>query len=323
LEFLPLLSFVLTALGIHALLRTGSAWRLALDRPNERSLHVRPTPRIGGLVLVPAFLASWALLPMAATGTGLLIALLCLLSYLDDRAHLPVAVRLVAHCAVAAIFLGFVAPRPGLPWLLAGVVAIVVLTNLYNFMDGADGLAGGMALLGFSAYAWAAAPGDMGLAVGSACIAAAAAGFLLFNFPPARVFMGDAGSISLGFAAAAIGVLGVQALLWPAWFPLLVFSPFWVDAGVTLLRRTLRGERFWRAHREHYYQRLIRMGWSHRRTCLASYALILVVAASALLGLSLPAAYQRAMLLAWGLVYLFLLAAIDLRWRRTAASERR
>lgn len=317
---LPLLSFGLTALGLYALLRTGLARRLALDEPNARSLHVRPTPRIGGLVLVPAALAGWSLSGATPSAAAASIAALCLLSYLDDRAHLPVALRLAAHCAIGAAFIGLAVEEPELPWLPVAVAVMVVLTNLYNFMDGADGLAGGMALLGFSAYAWAAAPGDSGLAVACACLAAAAAGFLLFNFPPARIFMGDAGSIPLGFAAVAIGFLGVQAALWPIWFPFLVFSPFWVDAGFTLLRRVLRGERFWQAHRQHYYQRLIRMGWSHRRTAVCAYALMFCVAASAVLGLRLAAAGRLGLLLGWGIVYALLLVAIDARWRASMQS---
>jgi hypothetical protein len=97
--------------------------------------------------------------------------------------------------------------------------------------------------------------------------------FLLLNFSPARVFMGDAGSVPLGFLAGGIGIAGWRTVSWPAWFPLLVFSPFVVDASVTLARRMfMRRERFWHPHREHYYQRLVRMGWSHRRLALTEYA---------------------------------------------------
>jgi UDP-N-acetylmuramyl pentapeptide phosphotransferase/UDP-N-acetylglucosamine-1-phosphate transferase len=94
----------------------------------------------------------------------------------------------------------------------------------------------------------------------------AAAVFLKANFHPARIFLGDVGSVPLGFLAGALGALGVYRDLVPVWFPFVVFAPFFVDATVTLLRRMLRGERFWQAHREHYYQRLVQMGWGHRRT---------------------------------------------------------
>ena len=108
-----------------------------------------------------------------------------------------------------------------------------------------------------------------------ATLAGASLGFLFFNFPPSRIFMGDAGSIPLGFLSAAVGLHGFLTGQWSWWFGFLVFSPFWVDATVTLLKRLLRGERIWHAHREHYYQRLILSGWSHRRTIASYYFLML------------------------------------------------
>jgi UDP-N-acetylmuramyl pentapeptide phosphotransferase/UDP-N-acetylglucosamine-1-phosphate transferase len=100
-------------------------------------------------------------------------------------------------------------------------------------------------------------------------VAAAAAGFLCFNFHPARIFMGDVGSVPLGFTAGALGLVGWRSGAWPLWFPLLVFAPFILDATVTLLRRALRGEKVWQAHRSHYYQRMVQMGLGHRgRPCV-------------------------------------------------------
>jgi UDP-N-acetylmuramyl pentapeptide phosphotransferase/UDP-N-acetylglucosamine-1-phosphate transferase len=191
------------------------------------------------------------------------------------------------------------------------------MTNLYNFMDGSDGLAGGMALFGFAAYAlggWIS--GDLVLATVSASVAAAAAAFLVFNFPPARVFMGDAGSIPLGFLAAALGLAGWRQGLWPLGFPLLVFSPFIVDASMTLARRILRGERFWRAHKTHYYQRVVQLGWGHRDTALAEYLLMAVCGAAALWSLGQPHAVQLAVLGGALLLYGALAVAIDLAWLR-------
>jgi UDP-N-acetylmuramyl pentapeptide phosphotransferase/UDP-N-acetylglucosamine-1-phosphate transferase len=139
-----------------------------------------------------------------------------------------------------------------------------------------------MATIGFGALALGAWLGDApGLATFCAAIAAAALAFLRFNFPPARVFMGDAGSIPLGFLAASLGILGAQQNVWPALFPLLVFSPFIVDASVTLTRRALRGEKVWQAHRSHYYQRVVLLGATHRQLALAAYALMLTMAALA------------------------------------------
>ncbi len=205
---------------------------------------------------------------------------LAVVSFADDRRGLPIGLRFGAHFAAAAGLLLVGLPGTGLEWWLPPLVfAVVWMTNLYNFMDGSDGLAGGMAVFGFGAFAVAAhLAGDASLAMGACGIAAAAAAFLLFNFPPAKVFMGDAESIPLGFLAAALGLLGVSRALWPLWFPVVVFSPFIADASVTLLRRLLRGERIWEAHRSHYYQRLVRLGWGHRRTAIAEYVLMAVVA---------------------------------------------
>jgi UDP-N-acetylmuramyl pentapeptide phosphotransferase/UDP-N-acetylglucosamine-1-phosphate transferase len=194
------------------------------------------------------------------------------------------------------------------------VLCIVWMSNLFNFMDGANGLAGGMAAFGFAAYALVASlVGQYDLAIWSVCIAAAAGGFLVFNFDPTRIFMGDVGSVPLGFLAAMLGLEGFWRGAWPAWFPLLVFSVFIADASVTLLRRGLRGEKVWVAHREHYYQRLIRSGWSHRRLALAAYLLMFVTAGSAclLITASLPAQVLVLMVF-WG-AYALLMRAIDQR----------
>lgn len=259
---------------------------LLLDQPNERSLHSTPTPRIGGLAMLLALglILPWGLFdaPSPLVGLLLLAAGLGILSLLDDWRGLPVRLRLLAHLAAAGVAIWLL----GLPLLLAlpAILAIGWMTNLYNFMDGADGLAGSMALFGFGAYALAASlagpevtinansnavPTELTFA--SLAIASAAAGFLLFNFPPARVFLGDAGSIPLGFLAGVLGIYGWQAGLWSWLFPLLVFAPFILDASLTLLKRLLRGERFWQAHRQHLYQRLICAGWSHRRLLAAAW----------------------------------------------------
>lgn len=128
--------------------------------------------------------------------------------------------------------------------------------------------------------------------------------------------MGDVGSIPLGFLAAALGLMGWQQGAWPLWFPVLVFSPFLADASVTLLRRLARGERFWQAHREHYYQRLIRMGWGHRRTAMLEYLLMVAVTASAVAGLRLDAQGQMSMLVIWIVVLGCMMLAVDSLWRR-------
>lgn len=318
---LLLLSFGLAFLLLALSLKTGIAGYLAMDQPNQRSLHNVAVPRVGGIAIVVAVLVAWSLLPQASPVLMLLTAALAAISYIDDRKGLAVSVRLAAHGAAALtmVLSGLAGSGQG-AWIAAGMAASAVwMTNAYNFMDGADGLAGGMAIFGFSAYGIAASAAHAEpLASMSFILAAAAGAFVCFNFPPAKVFMGDAGSISLGFLAAALGLSGWQTGAWPPWFPLLVFSPFLVDASLTLLRRVLRGERFWEAHREHYYQRLIRMGWSHRRTVLAEYALMAGVAASAVAGLPLDTGIQLLILAGWAMAYASMLLTVDSRWRRFA-----
>lgn len=312
----PFSAFVVCWLMLAWLLRRG---RLPMDHPNERSLHATPMPRIGGLGIMAGvggavvWLASAGVL-QAALPVVLAAFALAALSVVDDVRGLPAGVRFLAHFVVAVACLLAL----GLSgWaLVLGTLAVVWMTNLYNFMDGSDGLAGGMAALGFGALALAAWLGDApGLAALCASIAAAALAFLRFNFPPAQVFMGDAGSIPLGFLAAALGIVGVRQDVWPWLFPLLVFSPFIVDASVTLARRSLRGEKIWRAHRSHYYQRVVLLGASHRQLALAAYGLMLAMVALAFALLFLP---QHA---AWLLIlsavpYLLIFLAIDRRWQR-------
>lgn len=312
----PVVSAVLTVAVMLLLLRSGN---LPLDRPNPRSLHSVPVPRTGGVAMMMGIFVA-ALMLRADHGIVGPAAALAVLSYLDDRHQLPALIRLGAHLLAAGIF---VWSSIGFENTLVAVILILALawlTNLYNFMDGSDGLAGGMAVIGFCAYAIAAWLGGMiGLSGLSLSIATAAAGFLIFNFPPARVFMGDVGSIPLGFLAGAIGAVGWQQGLWPAWFPLVVFAPFIVDASVTLVRRLLRGQRVWQAHRQHYYQRLILAGWSHRKAAASEYALMLACAAAGLLCLRASPAAQLTVIGALTVALVVAMWAVDHNWRRFSA----
>jgi len=318
---LLLLSFGLSFLLLAILLNSGRAKYLAMDEPNQRSLHRIAVPRVGGIAIVIAVLGTWSQLAEMSRLLLVLTAALAGISYIDDRRGLSVSARLAAHVAAAGVMVifGF---SDGSVWRTAALIgSLVWMINAYNFMDGADGLAGGMAIFGFTAYGVASSLAHSELlSAMSFILAAATAGFLIFNFPPAKVFMGDAGSISLGFLAAVLGMTGWKLGTWPPWFPALVFSPFLVDASLTLLRRILRGERFWQAHRDHYYQRLIRMGWSHRRTALAEYAVMAGVAASALAALRCDALGQTLILAGWALAFAGMMLAVDIRWRRFAIS---
>lgn len=311
----PVFAFGLS-LALIGAIRSGLAHGLFLDQPNERSLHAAPVPRIGGLGLMPGALLG--VLAVGGAGWAAFFALaLMLLSLLDDWRSLSAAVRLPLHLAAAAGFALLALPSQGWAAVIVLAVAMGWMTNLYNFMDGSDGLAGGMALIGFGVYALAAAlSGAPDFALVNLCVAAAAAGFLVFNFPPARVFMGDAGSIPLGFLAGALGLQGCSGGLWPLWFPLAVFGPFITDASVTLVRRALRRERVWQAHRSHYYQRIILLGWSHRQTALAEYALMLASGLLALAVVKQGASVQLLALAALACVYVLAARTVDARWRQ-------
>ncbi len=305
--------FVAVAVLLRWLLSSGLAQRIALDRPNERSLHLAPVPRVGGLVLV-GVAASAILVAMPTLRALAAIALAAmLLSAWDDRHGLPVALRFIAHLAAALLAARLLLPHSS-PWLwVVAMLALAWAMNLYNFMDGSDGLAGGMAVIGFAALAAAAAGTAPELALGCGCIAAAAAGFLVHNFHPARVFLGDAGSIPLGFLAGAFGLAGWTDGVWPLWFPVLVFSPFIVDATATLAMRIARGDRPWQAHRDHAYQRMVAGGFGHRATALSWYALMLGCAASAHLALRSDASLQPWLLGSWAVIYGVLLTMIRVR----------
>jgi UDP-N-acetylmuramyl pentapeptide phosphotransferase/UDP-N-acetylglucosamine-1-phosphate transferase len=203
------------------------------------------------------------------------------------------------------------------------VLAVAWITDLYNFMDGSDGLAGGMATIGFAAYALAAwLSGEAALAALCVALSAASAAFLLNNLHPAHIFLGDVGSIPLGFLAGALGLAGWRSDAWPLWFPVLVFGPFIADATVTLLRRLVRGDKVWNAHREHYYQRMVRMGLGHRRTALLGYAVMALCAGAALVGRN-QAPWLQALAFFGASTILGALAVwVDLRWARFARGSR-
>lgn len=312
----------LLAAGLACLISIGVIWLrlrfadVGLDQPGHRSLHTRPTPHGGGIGVVVAALAVgfWVGVP-AVWLIG--IALLALMSLIDDWRHLPFWLRLLAHIAISSIVV-FLHDAPS---LLASIIVLVLIAwsiNAYNFMDGSDGLAGSMALVGFGAYAAGFALVDEGIfAVLCAALAGASAGFLVFNWHPAKIFMGDVGSIPLGFLASGLGWFGVWAGVWPGWFPLLVFAPFLLDASATLCKRILRRERVWEAHRDHYYQRMVRLGESHAVVCKRWLGAMLAGGALsiALLFLDEPVWGWVFTLLWFGLLFV-IGHRVDLRWKK-------
>ena len=321
-QLLALLALAAAAAAISAA-TIGVRLRFAdrgVDQPGQRSLHGKATPHGGGLGIVAAALlcGGWA-----GVGAEWLVPVLVLagVSWADDWLDLPFWLRLGVHLASAAAVV-FMHGTGSVPLLMFQAIVIGWSINAYNFMDGADGLAGSMAAAGFAAYAVGlAAAGQAALAGLCAAMSAAAAAFLWFNWHPARIFMGDVGAIPLGFLAGGIGWYGFVAGVWPAWFPLVVFAPFLFDATATLVRRLLKGERVWRAHRDHYYQRMVRAGFTHDAMCRRWLLVMLIGASLALCMLFFTESAGWIGALAWGAMLVALGRGIDRRWNRHLQTE--
>lgn len=309
---LAVLAIAFTVSGLLSwwLAQTRGRWQV-LDTPNERSLHTRPIPRTGGIAILLGATAGILVLQLgpahqvASWPLYTAVAVLALIALADDRQPLGAGLRLLIHIGVAAFLLFHYRPTDlGLPLAVIALLFLVWMINLYNFMDGMDGFAAGMAIIGFGTFAvlgWQA--GQPGFALGCALLVAACAGFLLLNFPPARLFMGDVGSTVLGLlAGTAILKAHVEDIL-PFWLGILVFSAFIMDASVTLARRILRREPFWKPHKTHYYQKLVESGWGHRRTVLAEYALMLACSGTALFAATLEIPGQWLILALWTTAY--------------------
>lgn len=260
-----------------------------LDHPNDRSSHTAPTPRGGGLGIAIASLgAAVALwfsgqiddrLLVAVLGGGFLVATI---GMLDDRRAVSVRVRMLAHFAAAGWAIGWLGGLPpiqfaersidlGIAGDLAAVIGIVWTLNLFNFMDGIDGIAGSeAAFITLAATVLTATAGlspgvsSIALAVGAACI-----GFLIWNWPPAKIFMGDVGSGFLGYAIAVLAIAGARDTATSVIVWLILGAVFFVDATVTLVRRVIQREPVHEAHRTHAYQWLARRWQSHRRVTVA------------------------------------------------------
>jgi Fuc2NAc and GlcNAc transferase len=277
-------AIVLLAAGLSFLGST-AAMRLArrggvLAQPGERQSHRVATPTGGGLGLVfslamTSFLIERLLRLPDFWWRDVLpgVIVLAAVGWIDDRRHVATPLRLAVQLAVSLWLLHSVCiwgptAGPGLCSLM--VLAVVWLMNLYNFMDGSNGMAGfqgvfaGLVMAGLFAHA-----GQTSMAAPALIVAAVCAGFLPLNFPLARVFMGDAGSVPLGFVIAALAVYGLHSGAFGPALPLLVMAVFVVDASLTLAARVIRGEQWYTAHNQHVYQRLIVQGWSHSRVLIA------------------------------------------------------
>ncbi|MGE6565643.1 MraY family glycosyltransferase [Pseudomonas hunanensis] len=291
-SFFLMLLVALLSFALTSLLRRYALKRNIIDVPNARSSHQVPTPRGGGIAIVAAFLLVIPILAgqglvsspvaYALLGPGVGVALI---GFLDDHGHIAARWRLVGHFSAALLILlcvgGFpnieiFSSRVQLGWVgnIIGVLYLVWLLNLYNFMDGIDGLASLEAIfVSLGGTLLYCLTGRIGEVWAPLMLAASSIGFLLWNFPPAKIFMGDAGS---GFLGVALGVLSLSAgwidsQLFFGW--LILLGVFVVDATWTLFRRLLRGEKVYEAHRSHAYQFATRRYNSHLKVTLAILAL--------------------------------------------------
>ena len=308
-----LVSLAATRLALGILKR----WNI-IDIPNERSSHQAPTPRGGGLAVIIVILVTWGLWVGNAIVTfqWLFIAtvFIGLISWIDDLKGLSAAVRLLTHfIAVGIIF--WLMPFSSLYfhgilplWLDNFIAAIlwVWFINLFNFMDGIDGItsveSSGIGLGVFLLMLFGAIQIDQGIL--GLLIAAAMLGFLWWNWPPAKVFLGDVGSVPLGFL---LGWLLLEILSSPVWVAALILPLYYVaDATITHNRRGFRGEKVWQAHREHYYQQATGRGFSHARvsSMIASVNILLIALAVLSVTQPVPALIGACVIVGGLLLYL-------------------
>jgi len=282
---------LIVGVGLLAVILTGFMRRYALsrqllDEPNQRSSHLVPTPRGGGIAIVMAFFvggfaAGTSVDPSTAWGFYLAGAVVAMVGFVDDHRHISAWWRLSVHFACAAWILYWLGV-PSLYWIdgaielgafgvLLAAFYLVWMLNLYNFMDGIDGIASVEALTvgtGGALVYWLTTGSLDGNGLSSAMLAAAAAGFLVWNFPPARIFMGDAGSGFLGLMLAALSLQAAMVQPVLLWCWLVLLGVFVVDATVSLGRRAVRGARIYEAHRSHAYQHASRELGGHRPVTL-------------------------------------------------------
>lgn len=307
-----LLHFLIAAAGT-LLARRYALQRNLLDHPGERRSHRVTTPRGGGIAIVVAVLVAVVALAMRDPpqrwllgGFGIGLLMVAAIGIVDDHRPLPASLRLGVHVLAAAVLAISVQIASGDPWLaVLAWVSAIVLTNVWNFMDGINGLAASQALLVALGLAWILG-GSWALLSGA--LAAACAGFLPFNFPRARIFLGDGGSGGIGFCLAGLGTVAAMTNGAAALWLLLPVSAFLVDAGLTLLMRMIQGERWWEAHTRHAYQAWARVS-GHTRVTLA-YASWTATTVAAMIAFG--AKPGPLVLLLWVVTYL---AASVLWWR--------
>jgi UDP-N-acetylmuramyl pentapeptide phosphotransferase/UDP-N-acetylglucosamine-1-phosphate transferase len=286
---------VAMAATMTALVLVYARRRGLVDQPGQRRSHSEPTPRGGGLGIVVVALIGlaiiWPLTPPQMLWLLASVVAVGVVGWIDDHRGLGIVPRLAVQVLAAAVAVVAVAGMAaGLPFLLLAGLGVVAFTNVTNFMDGSNGMAALQGVfLGAAGTLIGLASGQPGWALWCLLIACACLGFLPFNVPRARIFLGDVGSTSLGFCLGLAAVALVAAGAMSFWQAILLASAFLADAGLTLAWRILRRRRWYTAHREHTYQWLIRSGFSHLEVAGFYMAWnLLLVSPLILLGLQRP-----------------------------------
>ena len=290
-----ILSWWLLGLLIDVLIR-----KEIVDHPNERTLHQGIIPRGGGLIIVGGLLLGLIFITFVSGKslfygalTLLMFAWACL-SWFDDKYDLSPRFRLLIQLTLALItvlIFGWVDRVLGmdLAWLgpLLSLIGLLWMANLYNFMDGMDGLAGSQSIIAsITLCFWFYISGAFFLAGLCLFVGACSYGFVLRNWKPAQVFMGDVGSITLGAFFGTLIIIGVSRYQLPVLSFILLFAVFIVDATITICMRACRGEKIWLPHRQHFYQRLANAGYDHAHIVIGAIALMVLCSLFATLSIA-------------------------------------
>lgn len=334
--FLCLFSFVLSLVGTHLFKRIAYRFQI-MDIPNIRSSHSCPTPRGGGAAVFFAFylVLFFALIFFEKRGFdlkwvwGLFFGgmIVSLSGFMDDVKELSPFFRLLAQVVAGLILVlsGLSLKTIEIPFWkeiplghwgdFLALIWVVWIVNLYNFMDGIDGLAAGVGMIAALFFSLVAGKIGNGLIfLAGLVLSGACAGFLIHNFPPAKIFLGDIGSSLIGFLFAGFALIGNNDLngQLSIWIPILLLGSFIFDTGVTLLKRVLKKERWFSAHRSHYYQRLAGLHLTHRQVSLIEYGLAILLGFSSLIYMKTDPILRGCLLIGW--VLFFTIGALMIRF---------
>jgi UDP-GlcNAc:undecaprenyl-phosphate GlcNAc-1-phosphate transferase len=338
----PFLSF-LASLGVGFLMLKVTLRFELLDIPGERSSHNKPMPTMGGLGIVMAFFLGLLILQFSPDqwetppwlgwfiiGAGLA----ALVGFIDDLWRLRILLRLLLYgIAAGLVVFGGIRlraldiPAVGviefqileIPMTILWIIAVV---SFYNFMDGIDGLAAGVGVIvtGFLAYI-ARKVGNSDVFILSLLLGGSCLGFLVHNFPPAKIFMGDVGSIFVGYVLAVLALIGNQSEVSghiPLLVPVLLLGTFLFDTIATLGRRIIRRKKWYSSHREHYYQKMTNLGFSHLQITLGEYVITSLLGISALLYIRVSQTLAFAILMIWPMLLAGLIITITFIERRSS-----